>query len=242
MLLPRVRSGHRQRGVHRRHEPARLPARQAGADAGEQGRRRGARHLPRVLGQHQRRRLLGLLRHALPVVRAEAVPRAAPERRPVAALPAVPVRAAAAAASGDEHLLVRFCSATAHVRAGTRAAGEVGGAGCDGGRHPRVRAAACGRGRGRRGGGAGVRGVPRRGGEGGDGEAAAGVPARVPPAVHRRVAAGQLHLPGLPAQRLRHGGAAIAGSNGVVSEMLYAVLAFFCLCLFFFSFNKQHCI
>lgn len=105
----------------------------------------------------------------------------------------------------------------------------------------RVRAAACGRGRGRRGGGAGVRGVPRRGGEGGDGEAAAGVPARVPPAMHRRVAAGQLHLPGLPAQRLR-GGAAIAGSNGVVSEMLYAVLAFFCLCLFFFSFNKHHCI
>uniref|UniRef100_A0A0E0CIJ2 RING-type E3 ubiquitin transferase n=1 Tax=Oryza meridionalis TaxID=40149 RepID=A0A0E0CIJ2_9ORYZ len=61
------------------------------------------------------------------------------------------LRRSAAAASGDDLLLIRFYSAIAHVRAGTRAAGEVGGAGGDGGRHSGVRAV--GRERGRRGGG-----------------------------------------------------------------------------------------
>ena len=53
-------------------------------------------------------------------------------------------------------------------------------------------------------------GLPRGGGEGGHGEAAAGVPAYVPPAVHRRVAARALDVPGLPVHRL----GAVAGPNG----------------------------
>ena len=43
--------------------------------------------------------------------------------------------------------------------------------------------------------------MPRRGG-GGAGEATTGVPARVPPAVHRHVAEQPLDVPGVPVQRL----------------------------------------
>ena len=66
-----------------------------------------------------------------------------------------------------------------------------------------------------------MRGVPvRRGEAGGDGDVAAGVPARVPPALHRPVAAPArpLDVPDLPERRL-----AAAGANGVTFSSFRSV-------------------
>ncbi|KAI4963986.1 hypothetical protein ZWY2020_008531 [Hordeum vulgare] len=99
-----------------------------------------------------------------------------------------------------------------HARAGPGAAGAWRRAGGDGVRHPDVRAAG---GRRRR---VGVRGVPRGGGEGGRGEAAAGVPAHVPPAVHRPVAAPARDVPGLPVHCLGAVAVAVSGPNGMSGD------------------------
>ncbi|CAN6243742.1 unnamed protein product [Urochloa humidicola] len=133
---------------------------------------------------------LGVNASVYPAFRAGPVPRAARQRRPLAALPPVEVRArrADAAPLPEER---RRCqrqwlaavrdakSWVHHQRASTGAAGarRSGAGGWRRRRNPGVRAA-------RRRRVTGLCCVPRKSGEGGDGEEAAGVPAHVPPGVH----------------------------------------------------------
>ena len=185
--------------------------------AAQHGRHRLGLRLPRPLAQRQRENLPGLLRRALPVVRAGAVPGAAAQRCHLAAPLAIAVRTAASPEERRRRLAAARGAGPSclyHQRAPPGAARARRSAGGSRRRHhPGVRAP--GRRR------AGLHGLPWQSGQGGDGEAAAGVPAHVPPGMHRPVVARPLDMPRLPVQRLR----TAAGPSSMTFFILSILLA-----------------